>query len=394
MTLFSLALPRPPYRLAALRAGADPDRADRLGSPREGRHAVDWRCCSRCRAAMHRTGVERNRNSCVCVKGDDRGSGGGKGRVRDQKGELSIGCGHQLEPTKDFGGHGVGRTEFSSTADGQSGWELHVEGLSQVRLLGRGLLRIVHGHHLAHAAGQVVEEPRPHLRVHPLWGGQEAGDLVHALVESSSVFAQDGGICWERCWEKERWRISVTHRWIYYFFNSSWRYDVFDLFIWLDKLTAHLHALQVPQVLHCHFQDICFLQLGVSGALQDITGKVEFAFETHCKRNYLRTLKELLKASKWFKLTSFLSASRMRVLSCPRLSFILALRRFSMIGLDDCKKQTVLDKHLVHRAHASNRTLHVMSHKYITNLFTALQTLYERQWKRSHMRTQNICLWK
>lgn len=37
------------------------------------------------------------------------------------------------------------------------------------------------------------------------------------------------------------------------------------------------------------------------------------------------------------KLTSFLSASRMRVLSWPRLSLILALRRFSMIGFEDCK---------------------------------------------------------
>lgn len=108
---------------------------------------------------MHRTGVERNGHSCVCVKGDDGGCAGGKGRVRDQKSELSIGCGHQLEPTKDFGGYGLGRTEFSGTTDGQSRRELNVEGLSQVRLLGRGLLWIVNGHHLAHAAGQVIEEP-------------------------------------------------------------------------------------------------------------------------------------------------------------------------------------------------------------------------------------------
>lgn len=169
--LLSCALPRPPHRLAALRAGADPDRADHLGTPGEGRQAVDRRCCSRCRAAMHRTGVDRNRHSCVCIKRDDRRCGGGKGRVRDQKSELSVGCGHQLEPTKDLRGDGLGGAEFGahcSTADGQSRWELHMEGLSQVRLLGRGLLRIVHGHHLAHAAGQVAEEPRPHLRVHPL----------------------------------------------------------------------------------------------------------------------------------------------------------------------------------------------------------------------------------
>lgn len=171
MSLLSLELPRPPHRLVALRACADRDRADRLRSPGEGRHAVDWGCYSGCRAAVHRTGVDCNRHSSVCVKGDDRGCGGGKSRARDQKSVLSIGCGHQLEPTKDLRGDGLGRTEFrahGSTADGQSGWELHMERLSQVRLLGRGLLRVVHGHHLAHAAGQVVEEPRPHLRVHPL----------------------------------------------------------------------------------------------------------------------------------------------------------------------------------------------------------------------------------
>lgn len=37
------------------------------------------------------------------------------------------------------------------------------------------------------------------------------------------------------------------------------------------------------------------------------------------------------------ELTSFFRASRMRVLSCPRLSLILALRRFSMMGLEDYK---------------------------------------------------------
>lgn len=43
-------------------------------------------------------------------------------------------------------------------------------------------------------------------------------------------------------------------------------------------LTAHLDALQVPQVLHCHFKDISFLQFGVSGALQDKMCIVEFIF--------------------------------------------------------------------------------------------------------------------
>lgn len=37
-------------------------------------------------------------------------------------------------------------------------------------------------------------------------------------------------------------------------------------------------------------------------------------------------------------LTSFFSASRISVFSCPRLSLMRARRRFSMIGLEDCKR--------------------------------------------------------
>lgn len=39
------------------------------------------------------------------------------------------------------------------------------------------------------------------------------------------------------------------------------------------------------------------------------------------------------------QLTSFFKASRMRVFSCPRLSLILARRRFSMIGLEDWRER-------------------------------------------------------
>lgn len=35
---------------------------------------------------------------------------------------------------------------------------------------------------------------------------------------------------------------------------------------WL--LTGHLRSLQVPQMLHCHLQDVRLLQFGVSGALR------------------------------------------------------------------------------------------------------------------------------
>lgn len=33
---------------------------------------------------------------------------------------------------------------------------------------------------------------------------------------------------------------------------------------YMEELTAHLDALQVPQVLDCHLEDVRFLQLGVS----------------------------------------------------------------------------------------------------------------------------------
>lgn len=51
------------------------------------------------------------------------------------------------------------------------------------------------------------------------------------------------------------------------------------------ELTAHLHALQVPQVLHSHLQDVCFFQLGVSGALREMIASVK-------SRNFGTALKE------------------------------------------------------------------------------------------------------
>lgn len=41
-----------------------------------------------------------------------------------------------------------------------------------------------------------------------------------------------------------------------------------DKSVWDVKLTGHLSSLQVPEVLHCHLQDVCLLQFGVSGALR------------------------------------------------------------------------------------------------------------------------------
>lgn len=155
---------------------------------------MDWRSRRRRRAAVHRAGVERNWHPGVRVKGDNRRRARGEGRVRDEEGELAVAGGDQLEAAEDFGGHRLGGAELGGSVDGQRGRQLDVQRLRQVRLLRRGLLRVVHGHHLAHAAGQVAEEPRPHLRVHTLGGGEEAGHLVHALVEAGPVFAEDAGI--------------------------------------------------------------------------------------------------------------------------------------------------------------------------------------------------------
>lgn len=53
---------------------------------------------------------------------------------------------------------------------------------------------VVHGVDLSHAAGQVAEEPRAHLSVDALAGGQEARDLVHALTEAGAVLPQNSGV--------------------------------------------------------------------------------------------------------------------------------------------------------------------------------------------------------
>lgn len=80
--------------------------------------------------------------------------------------------------------------------------------------------------------------------------------------------------------------ILVTYKQLCDSFRKSWLYDPLLL---LYQLTAHLYALQVPQVLHCHLQDVCFFQLGVSGALWKGIGKVKFIFMSYLKpTHYLR----------------------------------------------------------------------------------------------------------
>lgn len=165
---------------------------------------------------MNRTGVNRN-GACVGVERDDWRW------ARDEEGKLSVSGRHELETPQDFGARGLSRAELGG-ADGQCGGQLHVERLRDV-LLGRGLLGV---HHLAHAAGQVAEKSGAHLRVHSFRSGQEACHLVHALIKTSAILAQDRGI---------------------------------------SREGAHLHALQVPQVLDGHLQDVRLFQFRVSGTI-------------------------------------------------------------------------------------------------------------------------------
>lgn len=88
-------------------------------------------------------------------------------------------------------------------------------------------------------------------------------------------------------------------------------------------------------MLHRHLQDVRLLQFGVSGAL----GR----WKTHMVRiirspsaRVTTQVKECIHQQEDDRvLTSFLSASRIRVFSCPKLSLIRALLLFSIIGLDD-----------------------------------------------------------
>lgn len=149
-------------------------------------------------------------------------------------------------------------------------------------------------------------------------------------------------------------------------------------------LTRHLCPLQVPEVLHCHFQNVCLLQFGMPRTLHRRGGKEESEIPANslgvlgvlppaaaqtfpdpsqrgqalppqkkqCWRGRSADdgVSFLVVPEKWhffffliekrqnYSLTSFLRASKISVFSWLRLSFILALRLFSMIGFDDCKE--------------------------------------------------------
>lgn len=71
------------------------------------------------------------------------------------------------------------------------------------------LAGVVHSVDLGHAVGQVAEEPRPDLGVNPFTGGEEPGDFVHALAETSTVFPQDGRVgVQSSC--KSKWKSLVS----------------------------------------------------------------------------------------------------------------------------------------------------------------------------------------
>lgn len=58
----------------------------------------------------------------------------------------------------------------------------------------------VHSVDLGDAGRQVAKETSPHLRIHPVTRGKEAGDLSDTLAEPGSVFTQDGRVCVHRSW--------------------------------------------------------------------------------------------------------------------------------------------------------------------------------------------------
>lgn len=67
------------------------------------------------------------------------------------------------------------------------------------------LAGIVHGVDLRHAVGQVTQQPRPDLGVDAFAGGQEPGDLIHTLAETSTILSQHGGVSVQSsCRKKQR----------------------------------------------------------------------------------------------------------------------------------------------------------------------------------------------
>ena len=169
----------------------------------------------RVRVARGRTGRNRRRDGRAGVVGvhGDHGAVGPKRRVGDEEGELSVRGGHDLKSSVHFSGvrrQGARRAPFARrSAHGHAAGRrrgaghLH-HGLAEGRVRGpRGelvlvLAGVVHGVDLRHAAGQVSQEPCPDFGVDALAGGQEPGDLVHALAETGAVLPEDRRVCVER----------------------------------------------------------------------------------------------------------------------------------------------------------------------------------------------------
>lgn len=155
------------------------------------------------------------------------------------------------------------------------------------------LAGVVHGVDLGHAVSQVAEETRSDFGVDSLAGGQEAGDFIHALAETGAVFSQNSGVGVQgSCTETKHVYLNSC------FFSHA--HALFRQCSFLKKLikhrsqagspnqskyfapkraavkqmsrgtllTGHLSSLKVPEMLHCHLQDVRLLQFGVSGALR------------------------------------------------------------------------------------------------------------------------------
>lgn len=117
----------------------------------------------------------------------------------------------ELETPIDFRGESFGRFQLARHRHRSGGGrrQLDVQGLSQMcGLASRRGWQVVHGHDLPQASREVAQQAGSHVGVHPLAGGQEPRHLVHALIETSPVFAQHAGVSAESGCRKKKGRAN------------------------------------------------------------------------------------------------------------------------------------------------------------------------------------------
>lgn len=114
---------------------------------------------------------------------------------------MAVGGRDELETPINLRGQGFGGVHLAGHGHGSGGGrQLDVQRLCQMRRLPGGRRRrwrwwgVIHGHDLPQASREVAEQAGTDVGVDPLAGGEEPGHLVHALVETSPVFAQHRGV--------------------------------------------------------------------------------------------------------------------------------------------------------------------------------------------------------